>query len=210
MTNTAAGRLRLLSSPDSTSGPVTERNLSLSQASEAFGRRLAAEGRSPNTISAYLRDLRCMTAVLQQRQPDLTVDRVTTAMIDEMLTSPEVTVSARGGIRSPASMHRFKAAVRSFFAWAEETGRRNTIGAGEPDRVIEAASASTQPPELFDGSRETEVAQGASRQVHHVGGAGPDRHRIVPRHRYPVAGVGRFGHRGCGPRCQASPCPRQG
>jgi len=130
MTNTAAGRLRLLSSPDSTSGSFTERNLSLSQASEAFGRRLAAEGRSPNTISAYLRDLRCMTAVLQQRQPDLTVDRVTTAMIDEMLTSPEVTVSARGGIRSPASMHRFKAAVRSFFAWAEETRlvRENPTG----------------------------------------------------------------------------------
>lgn len=130
MTNTAAGRLRLLSSPDSPSGPLTERNLSLPQASEAFGRRLTAEGRSPNTISAYLRDLRCMTAVLQQRQPDLTVDRVTTPMIDEMLTSPEVTVSARGGIRSPASMHRFKAAVRSFFAWAKETGlvRENPTG----------------------------------------------------------------------------------
>jgi len=130
MTNTAAGRFRLLSSPDSPSGPLTERNLSLSQASEAFGRRLTAEGRSPNTISAYLRDLRCMTAVLQQRRPDLTVDRVTTAMIDEMLTSPEVTVSARGGIRSPASMHRFKAAVRSFFTWAEETGlvRENPTG----------------------------------------------------------------------------------
>jgi integrase/recombinase XerC len=71
-----------------------------------------------------------MTAVLQQRQPDLTVDRVTTPMIDEMLTSPEVTVSARGGIRSPASMHRFKAAVRSFFAWAEETRlvRENPTG----------------------------------------------------------------------------------
>ena len=95
----------------------------LEQAVEAFGRRLSAEGRSPNTTSAYLRDLRQLTSVLLERHPRLTLGRVTSAMIDEALTSPAVVNSAAGSPRSPASLHRFKAAVRSFFAWAEETGQ---------------------------------------------------------------------------------------
>ena len=41
-----------------------------------------------------------------------------------------LTTSAGGGVRSPASMHRFKAAVRSFFTWAErnEIVRENPAG----------------------------------------------------------------------------------
>ena len=58
MTNATNSALRLLPGP----GPFE-------RAVEAFGRRLAAEGRSPNTISAYLRDLRRLTAVLLQRHP---------------------------------------------------------------------------------------------------------------------------------------------
>ena len=93
------------------------------QAVAAFGRRLAADGRSPNTISAYLRDLRQLTAVLSEHHPAFSPDRVTSAMLDEALTSPAVVTLATGSPRSPASLHRFKAAIRSFFAWAEETGQ---------------------------------------------------------------------------------------
>ena len=95
----------------------------LEQAAEAFGRRLTAQGRSPNTISAYLRDLRQLREVLLERHPGLTLGRVTSALLDEALTSPVVVNAAAGTPRSPASLHRFKAAVRSFFAWAEETGQ---------------------------------------------------------------------------------------
>ena len=112
MTTAGNSALRLLPGPEP-----------FEQAVEAFGRRLAAEGRSPNTISAYLRDLRKLIAVLLERQPGLTPARVTSAMLDEALTSPAVVTSATGAPRSPASLHRFKAAVRSFFAWAEETGQ---------------------------------------------------------------------------------------
>ncbi len=112
MTNAASSALRLLPGPEP-----------LEQAAEAFGRRLAAEGRSPNTISAYLRDLRQLTSVLLERHPGLTLGRVTSAMLDEALTSPAVVNSTAGTPRAPASLHRFKAAVRSFFAWAEETGQ---------------------------------------------------------------------------------------
>ena len=111
MTNTATSPLRLL--------PRTE---PLEQAVEAFGRRLAADGRSSNTISAYLRDLKRFTGVLLTRHPGVTISQVTPGMLDEALTASAVAHTASGAPRSPASLHRFKAAIRSFFAWAEETG----------------------------------------------------------------------------------------
>ncbi len=112
MTNATNSALRLLPGPEP-----------FERAVEAFGRRLAAEGRSPNTISAYLRDLRQLSAVLLERHPGLTPDCVTSALLDEALTSPAVVISTKGTARAPASLHRFKAAVRSFFAWAKETGQ---------------------------------------------------------------------------------------
>lgn len=111
MTNTAASALRAVSGPEP-----------LERAVLAFGRRLEAEGRSPNTVSAYLRDLRTLAGVLAARRPGLTLERVTSTMLDEALTDPAVTTTPDGTQRSAASLHRFKAAVRSFFAWAEETG----------------------------------------------------------------------------------------
>jgi len=125
MTNTTPSSLRLLSSPEPSSARP-----GFTDALEAFGRRLAAEGRSENTISAYLRDLSYLSEALLRRHPGIVPDEVTNAMVDEALTSPEVTTSAGGGVRSPASMHRFKAAVRSFFTWAErnEIVRENPAG----------------------------------------------------------------------------------
>lgn len=111
MTNTAASALRMMPGPE----PIE-------RAVQAFGRRLEAKGRSPNTVSAYLRDLRMLAGLLTSRRPGLTLDRVTPAMIDEVLTDSDVTGTPDGTQRSAASLHRFKAAVRSFFAWAEETG----------------------------------------------------------------------------------------
>ena len=112
MTNTANSPLRLLPRPEP-----------FEQAVEAFGRRLAADGRSPNTISAYLRDLKCFAGVLSARNPGVTISQVTSGMLDEALTAPAVLRTVSDTPRSPASLHRFKAAVRSFFSWLEETGQ---------------------------------------------------------------------------------------
>ncbi|BBO89854.1 tyrosine-type recombinase/integrase [Desulfosarcina ovata] len=112
MTNTANIPLRLLPRPEP-----------FGQAVEAFGRRLAADGRSPNTINAYMRDLKCFAGVLSARHPGIAVNGVTTGMIDEALTAPAVLRTVSDTPRSPASLHRFKAAVRSFFTWLEETGQ---------------------------------------------------------------------------------------
>ena len=122
MTNTATSPLRLLPRTEPLQAPRASRQAGLEQAVEAFGRRLAADGRSSNTISAYLRDLKRFTGVLLTRHPGVTISQVTPGMLDEALTASAVAHTASGAPRSPASLHRFKAAIRSFFAWAEETG----------------------------------------------------------------------------------------
>jgi len=114
----------------------------LDRAVRAFGRRLEAEGRSPNTVSAYLRDLRTLAGVLAARRPGLTLERVTSTMLDEALTDPAVTTTPDGTQRSAASLHRFKAAVRSFFAWAEETG----LVAENPARSVTLRRLPRTPP----------------------------------------------------------------
>ncbi len=114
----------------------------LERAVRAFGRRLEAEGRSPNTVSAYLRDLRTLAGVLAARRPGLTLERVTSTMLDEALTDPAVTTTPDGTQRSAASLHRFKAAVRSFFAWAEETG----LVAENPARSVTLRRLPRTPP----------------------------------------------------------------
>jgi len=114
----------------------------LERAVLAFGRRLEAEGRSPNTVSAYLRDLRTLAGVLAARRPGLPLERVTSTMLDEALTDPAVTTTPDGTQRSAASLHRFKAAVRSFFAWAEETG----LVAENPARSVTLRRLPRTPP----------------------------------------------------------------
>ena len=89
----------------------------------AFGSKLIVEGRSTRTISAYLRDLRSFTTILLEHHPEIALTNVTPSIIDDVLTSPDVLLSARGHPRSPASLHRYKAAIRSFFQWADQTGR---------------------------------------------------------------------------------------
>ncbi len=131
MTNTAASALRAVPGPEP-----------LERAVLAFGRRLEAEGRSPNTVSAYLRDLRTLAGVLAARRPGLTLERVTSTMLDEALTDPAVTTTPDGTPRSAASLHRFKAAVRSFFAWAEETG----LVAENPARSVTLRRLPRTPP----------------------------------------------------------------
>lgn len=110
MNSTAARTVRLMPTP-----------VLVEEAIQTFGRRLEADGRSPHTVSAYLRDLRVFSRVLTSIQPEASLDQATPGILDQVLTDPAVIETAGGAPRSAASLHRFKAAVRSFFAWAEET-----------------------------------------------------------------------------------------
>jgi integrase/recombinase XerC len=96
-------------------------DLDLTGATEAFCARLSAEGRSPATIAAYRRDLALVARVAGELAPGIVCRAVTAGLLDQVFSAGAVTESERGP-RSAASLHRMKAAVRAFFAWAAETG----------------------------------------------------------------------------------------
>ena len=96
-------------------------DLDLTGATEAFCARLSAEGRSPATIAAYRRDLALVARVAGELAPGIVCREVTVGLLDQVFSDGAVTESERGP-RSAASLHRMKAAVRAFFAWAAEAG----------------------------------------------------------------------------------------
>jgi integrase/recombinase XerC len=96
-------------------------DLDLTGATEAFCARLSAEGRSPATIAAYRRDLALVARVAGELAPGIVCRAVTAGFLDQVFSDGAVTESERGP-RSAASVHRMKAAVRAFFAWAVEVG----------------------------------------------------------------------------------------
>lgn len=96
-------------------------DLDLAGATEAFRARLSAEGHSPATIAAYRRDLALLARVAEKLAPGIIFREITPGLLDQVFSSEAVADSKRGP-RSAASLHRMKAAVRSFFAWAVEAG----------------------------------------------------------------------------------------
>lgn len=96
-------------------------DLDLTGATEAFCARLSAEGRSPATIAAYRRDLALVARVAGELAPGIICRAITAGLLDQVFSAGAVTESERGP-RSAASLHRMKAAVRAFFAWASEAG----------------------------------------------------------------------------------------
>lgn len=96
-------------------------DLDLTGATEAFCARLSAEGRSPATISAYRRDLALVARVAGELTPGIVCRAVTAGLLDQVFSAGVVIESERGP-RSAVSLHRMKAAVRAFFAWAVEAG----------------------------------------------------------------------------------------
>ena len=96
-------------------------DLDLTGATEAFCARLSAEGRSPATIAAYRRDLALVARVAGELAPGIVCRAVTAGFLDQVFSAGAVTESECGP-RSAASLHRMKAAVRAFFAWAVEAG----------------------------------------------------------------------------------------
>jgi hypothetical protein len=81
------------------------------------------------------------------------------------------TRSVRGGVRSSASMHRLKAAVLSFFAWAEKNG----IIQENPVSTLTLRRLSRTPP-----------AQGTPQPLGPIDSTGPDHHRAASRYWHPA------------------------
>ncbi len=116
-------------------------DLSMTSALEAFCVRLSAADRSPGTIAAYRRDLALVARVAEREAPGLSCRQVTSSLLERVFASPEVLTIA-GGMRSPASLHRMKAAARTFFSWTEREG----ITEDNPARTIRLHRLKRKPP----------------------------------------------------------------
>ena len=157
------------------------------QAVEAFGRRLAAEGRSPSTISAYLRDLRRLTAVLLERHPGLTPGRVTSALLDEALTSPAVVTSATGTARAPgvaATASRWLSGPSSPGRKRPDRWRRN------PARSVTLRRLPPTTPSFLTEAEKRRLLKEFPGAILEARPPGPAHHRAVPGHRHPAVACG--------------------
>lgn len=126
--------IRLLPQPDS-----------IQQAIDGFAIRLRAQGRSEQTVSAYLRDLAVFASAQDRLYQDIDLSDITPAMIDTVLTDPTIAFSPEGHPKADATMHRMKAALRSFFSWAHEAGLIPENSA----RSITTKRLSRKPPEFL-------------------------------------------------------------
>lgn len=113
----------------------------LEAAIERFCAHMAAENKAQGTLTAYRRDLRLVARVAESFQPDLCCHEVTPGLLDRVLSSPEL-LTTDSGSRSPASVHRLKAAVRSFFAWTTDAG----LTSENPARSVRMKRLSQKPP----------------------------------------------------------------
>jgi integrase/recombinase XerC len=120
---------------------IAPRPIALGDHVDAFCRRLQAQGRSANTISAYRRDLLLVARSLASLHPGVGLGGLTPGLLDDALAAPAIARTATGP-RSPASLHRLKAAAKMFFAWAMESG----MAAENPARGIRLKRLPRKPP----------------------------------------------------------------
>ena len=109
----------------------------------AFCAHLSAEGRAEGTIAAYGRDLRLVARVAALSR----CSEATPAILDRVFSSDAVLQSPKGE-RSPASLHRMKAAVRSFFGWTSDMG----ITPDNPARSLRMKRLPQKPPVFLTGA----------------------------------------------------------
>ena len=82
-----------------------------------------AQGRSEKTRVAYGRELRLLAGVLLRQTPTQQPAEVTANHLLTALADTAILHTCRGTPRSPAALHRLKAATQQFYAWANQTGR---------------------------------------------------------------------------------------
>ena len=92
--------------------------MNLSTAISQFLTRLEAEGKSPNTISCYRRDLKTLAAFTG----DLPAADITEDLLARFLLSDAVTKTHTGAPRGQASIGRIKACLKSFGRFVASVG----------------------------------------------------------------------------------------
>ena len=117
---------------------------------------LLDQGRSPNTVKAFLSDVRLLT---QHLPPDLSIGAVTT---DDLNRFFEWMEKGRGVACSPKTLSRRITSVKSFFRWLHQYG---TLSIDPAEKVLQRSAISPLPQVLTDEEYEA-VLLSADRQRH--------------------------------------------
>jgi len=97
--------------------PLTPR-----RAIDLFETKLRADGRSPHTVTSYLRDLGQLERFIADRLHCPKVSGVTADMLNEFLVSQQVTLMPDGAPKAEGSVNKVKTSVKSFFNWLVASG----------------------------------------------------------------------------------------
>ncbi len=92
--------------------------MQITKAVDDYLHHLQAEGRSPHTVNAYRRDLAAFTS-FTIGESLVELGQVTPADLVRFMASPTVRQDRAGRTRAPASINRYRVAVKALYAFAE-------------------------------------------------------------------------------------------
>ena len=141
----------------------------ISQAIDDYLRYLEAEARSPHTVAAYRRDLAAFVTFANGES--LTeLGQVTPAGLSRFMASPTVLQDRAGRTRAPASINRYRVAVKALYAFAEA----RWIVDRNPTAILRCQRHRGLPPVVLDAS---EMAQLVAAEF--AGAAGRRDHALI-------------------------------
>jgi integrase/recombinase XerC len=113
---------------------------------------LVHEGRSPHTVNAYRRDLRAFERfAMKEKLRDL--GDVTPEALTRFMASPEVTQDARGRGRAPASVNRYRVALKALYAFLEQ----RWLVSRNPTAILRCQRHRGLPPTILRGHEITRL-----------------------------------------------------
>lgn len=92
--------------------------MTLDQALIAYCTHQRAQGRSEKTVTIYTHDLRQVFNRLDVGH----VSEIVTEHLTAALSDPLIIANTAGTPKAPATLNRYRAAIRAFFAWALDAG----------------------------------------------------------------------------------------
>ena len=144
----------------------------LDTALERFDTQLRANGRSPHTISSYLRDLGTLKRWLVAEKIRLRVESITPEILGRFITAPEASVRPDGQAKKGSSIDAVKARIRSFFSFLQQSG----VLALNPARLLKARRCTRRLPEILTQAEKDRVLRSVAKDR---GPAGRRDHMIL-------------------------------
>jgi integrase/recombinase XerC len=143
--------------------------LPFEQTVEDYLRHLAADGRSPHTVNAYRRDLAAFVSFARGASIN-DLGSVTPADLTAFMACPQVVQDRAGRTRAPASINRYRVAVKALYAFAEA----RWLVDRNPTAILRCQRHRGLPPVVLDAS---EIARLVNSEF--VGAMGKRDHALI-------------------------------